>query len=248
MDHFFRFPLRALSAFATPRERLEKIVGFCVMQEGRKLVDKRCGDPDNLQAVLECGRTLLGVRWPGDDDPGQMRDGYRAVLQACGTGKQATVTIKAEWLWNCLEVLHGKKPAKQLSYREFSVLCAVLSKIGNKKLASCSWHEVQRRALGYATEQEMLAGLPKRSDGAKPLSRQQLRKTLADLDRCSFFQRYAVGNGRRCFLGYYTQRLNPPQLAEAATRDYRASHRKPHRMTAAARAEQAALWQRCGRS
>lgn len=247
MDRFFRFPLRALSAFATPRERLEKIVGFCVMHEGRKLVEKRDGDPDDLQEVWKCGCTLLKINWQGDGAASQMRDKYHAVLQACGTVDQATVTVKAAWLWYCLEGLRGKRPAKPLSYREFSVLCAVLSKVGNKKFASCSWREVQRRALGYATEREMQDDLPKRSDKAEPLSRQQVRKTLAALDRMCFFVRYAVGNGKRHFLSYYTQRMNPPQLAEAAMRDFHAKRHAPERMTAAARAEQAKLWRRCRR-
>lgn len=245
MDRFFRFPLRALSAFATPRERLEKIIGFCVMHEGRKLVEKRDGDPDNLQEVWKCGCTLLNVKWHGDDAASRMRNEYQAVLQACGTMDQATVTVKAAWLWNCLEGLRGKRPAKPLSYREFSVLCAVLSKIGKKKFASCSWHEVQCRALGYATAREMQDDLPKRSDKAEPLSRQQVRKTLADLDRMCFFVRYAVGNGKRSFLSYYSQRLNRTRLAEAAMDDFHTRRREPERMTAAARAEQAKLWHRC---
>ena len=40
MSTFFRFPLRALAAFETPKERLENIVGFCVVDVGRKELSK----------------------------------------------------------------------------------------------------------------------------------------------------------------------------------------------------------------
>lgn len=244
MNKFFRFPLRALAAFETPLQRLEKIVGFCVMDAGAKVVKKRGGDVADFREIRESGCQLLEVQCDGKRDARAMHKDYQALLRACGRDPQATVSIAAPFFWNCLHTLRGETPGKPLSYREFSVLCAVLSKVGRKDFVSCSWREVRRRALGYMTERELLAGLPMRCDAARPLSRQQLRTTLDDLDRCGFFVRYVVGNGRRCFLSYYSVRMNPQQLAEAATRAYCARRREVVPMTPAARAAQAVLWRR----
>ena len=244
MKHFFRFPLRVLAEFETPRERLERIVQFCIMDAGRKVVEQQGGNGNDLRAIWQCGCELLAVQSEGTNAPRAFQAAHRAVMEACGGDDQAMVTVATPFFWNCLYTLRGEKPDKPLSYREFSVLCAVLSKVGRKGFASCSWREVQRRALGYLTEKEMCENLPSRSDKAAPLSRQQIRTVLESLHRCGFFARYAVGNGQRSFLSYYSVRMNPQQLAEAATSDYCSRRREVVRMKPTARAAQAVLWRR----
>ncbi|MBL9115457.1 MAG: hypothetical protein JNJ83_10665 [Verrucomicrobiaceae bacterium] len=38
-DIFFRFPLRILSGFASPSERLDQTIGYCVMDVGKKTLE-----------------------------------------------------------------------------------------------------------------------------------------------------------------------------------------------------------------
>ena len=246
-DTFFRFPLRALSAFETPLERLDSLLGYCVIDVGRKLVEERSGDADDLEEVWKMGCGCLGVKFSGKDSAKWQQKRREAVLAACGDEPQATVTISTRFFWNCIYGLRKKPQEKPMSYREFSVLCAILSKIGDKEFASCSWKEVQRRALGYVNEAEMNKGLPKRTDGAKPLSRQQVRDTVETLERLGFFARYTVGNGKASFQTYYSVRMNPMMLAETATRDF-AMKRKRRRQNERMKALQAEMWQRYGRA
>lgn len=240
--NFFRFPLRALARFDDERERLEKLVGYCVMDTGRKLLDDE-GESYSSRAAWELGCELLNVNSTGTNAPQYFQKDHDEMARACGTEKQAKVTIATSFFWNCLYGLRGQQAERPLSYREFSVLCAVLSKTGDKPFASCSWREIQRRALGYAGEHEMTAHLAARDDKAAPLSRQQIRDTLDTLARNRFLARYAVGNGRRCFLTYFSVRMSEAELAEAATAHFLKRRKRQPRLTPEGRARAAALWQ-----
>lgn len=246
-ENFFRFPLRVLSVFETPIERLEKIVSYCVMDVGYKHLENSNIDAATLEAkrqlAWEHGCKIVNVRSLGADADIRLQSEFDIINQACGTDAQATVTIKNWFLWHCLGILRGKDVESPLSYREFSVLCAVLSKLGDKELVSCSWREIQRRALGYATKEEMARKLSSRADKAKPLSRQQIRATLTTLERNKFFARYSVGNGDRCVLTYFSMKMTKAQLPEAATADYfRRRRRKALPQGAEERKQAAALW------
>lgn len=248
-DIFFRFPLRVLSGFATPLERLDKTIGYCVMDVGYKLVkpaEKAELTPDYYRLLAwERGREKLNVSSSGKGADKRLQDEHDAVVYHCGTAPQATVSIRADWFWNCIYGLRGNadRPDMPLSYREFAVLCAILSKLGDKDLESCTWQEIQRRALGYTTEAQMKERLPLRTDGAKPLTRQQIRSTLNDLERCGFFARYAVGNGEKCFLTYFSLKMPKQELkAKAVTAYTKRRRRGPIRRTQADKDEAARLW------
>jgi len=222
-DTFFRFPLRALAAFEGPFIRLGNLVGYCVMDVGYKLVTpderKNLALGEYQRLAWERGGARVRVTFDGNAAQSSQKN-YESVQAACGLAAQATVSIRAEWLWNCLYVLRGDadKAEMPLSYREFSVLCAILSKLGDKDLESCTWQEIQCRALGYTTKAEMVRMLPQRKDGAKALTRQQIRSTLDDLDRNKFFGRWSVGNGERSWLTYFSfKRMSRAKLAERAT-------------------------------
>ena len=221
MSHFFRFPLRVLAAFESPMIRLDNVVGYCVMDVGYKLMTP--AEKKDLALVpyrrraWERGCERVCVSSSGDTADQRLQKEYEAVQAACGTDAQATVTIRSDWFWSCLESLRGKDRPLPVSYREFSVLCAILSKLGDKELESCTWQEIQCRALGYTTQAAMKAGLPTRQDGAKPLSRQAIRTTLDALERCRFFARFPVGNGTRSWLTYFSFKLSGKELEVEAT-------------------------------
>ena len=255
MSTFFRFPLRVLSEFETPKERLENIVGFCVMDVGFKQLENSGTSPakpaEKRRLAWENGCKILCVNSSGADADSRLQEEYTAVKMACGDHDQANVSIDTQWLWNCLCILRGneQQATRPLSYREFSVICAILSKVGNKDFESCTWQEIQRRALGYTTDKEMQAKLSTRKDKAKPLSRQQIRTTLDILDYNRFFARYAVGNGQRSWLTYFSFKRNRNELAEQATAQFaKRRWRGLNRQTSAQRQHAAELWYKSKRA
>lgn len=246
-DIFFRFPLRALAVFDSPLNRLDNLVGYCVHDVGTKqqnvAVTATMKPDERLRHIWDTGRKWLNVDWTGSTAHSQCKREHDEVVAKCGTGSQATVSIRADWLWNCLSELRRQEREKPLNYREFSVLCAILSKLGDKDLESCTWQEIQRRALGYTTEAQMKERLPYRTDGAKPLTRQQIRSTLNDLERCGFFARYAVGNGEKCFLTYFSFKMPKQELkAKAVAAFTKRRRRGPIRRTQADKDEASRLW------
>lgn len=242
MSTFFRFPLWALSAFETPKERLDKLVGYCVIAVGSKQIED-ANEVYKTEDAWKHGCKLLNVTWTGKNAHKDALREFQTIALECTGKNKATVSISTSFFWNCVCGLRGTAADKPLSYREFSVLCAVLSKIGDKEFASCSWREIQRRALGYASAADMAAHLGKRADQASPLSRQQIRDTLDDLNRCRFFARFSVGNGKRSFLTYFSVRMQLADLAAAATKDFAQRRRRKVPQSAGIKAMQASLWQ-----
>jgi hypothetical protein len=112
-------------------------------------------------------------------------------------GKDARVRIKKAWLFDARDG-HG------ITYREFSVLCAIYSAIGDKELAIITRERIRRCALGYRTAAILQTELPGRVDKAQPLTERQLRDTIARLHRNKFFAHCTVA--RR--ITYYSIRLD----------------------------------------
>lgn len=224
-DHFFRFPLRALSYGADPLTRLEHLIGYCVMDVGFKELDALMdgtGTPaERRRRAWEFGCKIVNVESKGDGADKSLEERHKAISAHCGSEDQANVSIRADWFWNCIYGLRGKEVEMPLSYREFSVLCAILSKLGNKAQESCTWNEIQRRSLGYATAKDMQARFSLRADHAVPLTRQQIRSTLDVLERNRFFARWAVGKRTACWLTYYSFKMNKHDLATASVEAFK---------------------------
>ena len=101
----------------------------------------------------------------------RIRDSHAQLTQPQHTGKwwpeppqsQALVTMKASWVWHALyterhwrhsaaNVPEDWDPTRQwLSWREFRVLCAVLSVIGKKPFAWISTATLAHRVLGFTS-------------------------------------------------------------------------------------------------
>ena len=125
-------------------------------------------------------------------------------------GKDPLVFIAAELFWSC----HDDN--QDFSFREFSTACAVNSVIGFKKTPVIIRRSmIQARQLGYKTPLVMAAELPeanrKRPDKRKPLSVQQLRDTLDNLEKRDLFRRCQPG--RRTV--YFSTTLDLAELRAA---------------------------------
>jgi hypothetical protein len=125
---------------------------------------------------------------------------FRADFQS-RHGCDSLVRLKKDWLFDA-------RDNRGLTYREFAVLCAIYSAIGNKDLAIITRNRIRRCALGYRSAAIMEADLPRRADGARPLSERELRDTIGRLHRNKFFARCTVA--RR--ITYYSIRLDSEAL------------------------------------
>jgi hypothetical protein len=98
-------------------------------------------------------------------------------------GSDPLVFIAAELLWSC----HNDQ---DFSFRDFSTTCAVNSMIGFKRTPVLIRRAmIIARQLGYKTPKVMSSELTAKSVKRQPLSVQQLRDTLDNLERRDLFRR-----------------------------------------------------------
>lgn len=153
----------------------------------------------------------------------RMETFFQQMQKATGrTAKKAVMVygMKAKWLLDAHEELCGnRKPdAVRFTYSHFAVLAAILSKVGkDKTCATVTWPEIQRRALGYANEEEMKTAQPFRQDGVQPLSRRQINDRLTpQLVLMNFIVRHVPKIGRKCLPAWYSSTLPAAELVKIA--------------------------------
>lgn len=223
-EPYFQFPLCALAFGRTTGERLNMIIEYAVVEAGLKLyqklpyeqqrgflagltINRRNPGGINPNDPIQCGALYgahaMGVTYPNYNRDWQRHRGLSDYIAAYERkhGKDARVRVKKAWLFNTRDH-HG------LAYREFIVLCAIYSAIGDKKFTGVTREVIRRRALGYRTAVIMQAELPRRADTAQPLTERQLRDTIARLHRNKFFARCTYA--RR--VTYYSIRLDDTAL------------------------------------
>lgn len=221
---YLQFPLCALSFGATADVRLNAILDYSVVEAGSQLFQKlslekqrefqrgkMCcrRNPDGINpydwrhTAAAYGAHIIGVTYrsfiAAIETHAQLHDYVDTFAKA--HGRDALVRIKKDWLFKARDG-HG------LTYREFSVLCAIYSAIGDKKLAIVTRERIRHCALGYRSAAIMQAELPRRADGAQPLTERPLRDTVARLHRNKFFAHCIVA--RR--LSYFSIRLDHDAL------------------------------------
>jgi hypothetical protein len=219
-EPYFQFPLCALSFGKTEFERLNAILDYSLVTKGWILYRKLPVQKQNefLATFRQSGKLpegcntsfwqhcaalygsgiiglTLGDFLAGIERYNRMREHIARFEKVHGTDSQ--VRIRRTWLFDA-------RDGRGLTYREFAVLCAIYSVIGNKELANVTRERIRRCALGYHTAAIMGAELPRRTDKGQPLTERQLRDTIARLHRNKFFARCTVA--RR--ITYYSIRLD----------------------------------------
>jgi hypothetical protein len=96
------------------------------------------------------------------------------------------------------------------NFREFAVLCAVWSAIGQASYRRVTFDKIIRGSLGFGTEAEFLK-LPKK---VEPLSRMQVRYAVEKLEERGFFHRCPMNRRHTA----YTKRLSRRELIDAIAR------------------------------
>jgi hypothetical protein len=196
---YFTFPLYLLAAQNEPKERMQFIVSYCLIEVGMKqhremeerdlerFIEKWENKPDrkgfnrrrkdHIEKMIGC--EILGVN-PGSFNngcPEKHAQAARFVEVVEGRfGPSPLVFVGSSLLWGC----HNDD---EPTWREFTVLCAINSCLGQKETPMRICREmIIPRALGYKTKEMMLGLLESRTDGSRPLTTQELRTTLDHLE------------------------------------------------------------------
>lgn len=202
---YFTFPLCLLSYGPDYKSRLEHIISHSVIRVGRHAAadpakadetlrhitnhptDYMPSDPSHRIVMLGRGH----FRITGHSIAGMIRENFDCeefISQYEGrNGTDALVMVHPDFVWAC-------KGGGDPDWRHLSTLCGILSIIGKKETPIRITREmIIARQLGYKSvevmKKELLLRYPKRADKAKPLSIQQCRDVLTDLEAGGFFVR-----------------------------------------------------------
>ena len=244
-DPYLQFPLCALAFGKSEDERLNAILDYGTLDAGEKLWANAMPETkERFVASLKQGRKLptgfhrelpshvaalfgaasLNVEYADIRtvlEGHQILKAYVAEFERCH-GRSPLVRIKLAWWFKA-------RDHKGLTFREFSVLCAIYSCIGDKKAAQITQERIRRCALGYKTAPVMEDEIDQRTDGARPLTERQLRDTITRLHRNQFFARCTYG--RR--ITYYSIRASDAALRELVLK--RHTRADKHRLDHAAK-------------
>lgn len=203
---YFQFPLYALAYGKEPKQRLSEIISYCCLEVGMKesagmmLKEKKTAadalskKPEGFNHTLQnhlalaIGMKILNVC---NGNVLTILDEHKAVRQFVYDmtkehGASPLVRIRNDLFW---EALKG-----QMDYRRFSVLCAVYWIIGSRDYCRGIRGRIISGAMGYKSFGMMTPKLlEQRADGAKPLTENQVRRTLDDLENSSLFVRVQAG-------------------------------------------------------
>ena len=236
-EAYFQFPLCALAYGGNPKERLNAIHDYVVFETGetlwksydtfgQKLLvsswknDTRLPADINLERPLHqalmAGATALQVVMPRVDQIMQHHDDLMRFVNKYGDLYGASPLVRVRH-----DLFSEARDGKGVTYREFTVLAAIYSVIGDKKSAPLICQDtIRHRALGYKSPAVQEAELGRRTDGALPLTEWQLRRTLDRLHERKLFARFTYAR----HLTYYSHRMNDQELRAAIVerKSYRA--------------------------
>lgn len=226
-DTYFQFPLCLLAYGKGVHTRLNDLVSFCCVETG-KIIAKQNPQEECLieadekasqmgckfkgyarenkkQVAALLGADLLKVQFSDVEiivDEWERMDVHRFHFEKVH-GCDVKVRISTVFLWDTKN--------SGMSYREFSVLCAIYSCIGSKNHPVRITREmIQSRQLGYKSHRIKEMELSKRLDGSQPLSHRQIGYTVDALHERGFFSR-ARANKRQT---YYSNKLTHNEMEE----------------------------------
>ena len=224
-DTYFQFPLCALAFCTTEKERLEHIISFGFIEAGIAMYRK-------LDAEIRKQKAEQFANVPGTPDDYKKANWQHvaAMIGANEIGITVGSLAYSMQRWtelsnfrNQFQTQHGNdvlvrirkdlvfeaRDDTGISYREFSILCAVYSCIGAATHpVRITKDTVQARMLGYKSAKVMTAEIKSRKDNAKQLTHRQIGYTLNSLDERKFFAR-ARPNERQT---YFSHRLTKEEL------------------------------------
>ena len=186
---YFQFPLCLLAFRSDYKDRLQHIVCYCLCEHAQRLNRNSANTPED--AALDEAAKFLHVNVPSPEVTiDRWKAATRFIRQWQGRyGRDASVRIATALLWEA----HNNTG---LTYREFSILCAINSVIGNKRFAPRRITEpsIRVRAAGFKSWTVANLELARDKSGkAQLLTPHQVRYTLENLHQRKLFARARVG-------------------------------------------------------
>lgn len=241
-DKYFQFPLCALAQAGEEPEIMQSLVHYGLLEAGRKAWESL--DEEETQA--ECA--LLEMPYPVPDPclmwamKGEHICQTRVadLLRAASDHERLTAHRDA-WVKRhgpeplvrvaaalCLDVCTHRQ---RLSFREFRVLCAIYSALGQHTYRAINARTIRVRALGCKNEAVAAATRALRRTVA--LTEKQLRGTITRLHETGWFAR--VTPHRHGRVTYYSHRMGEMELAERiiSRRTFAAGHAARRQATTA---------------
>ena len=209
MTPFYRFPLCALGIKTSPRTLVESLLVWCCRDVGRKRAEKHGLNAQALreavrshlvrewalhpaytfeEAQLFLGAHILTVDLSGRKLEDLTKSTFtldHTFWTAGGAENLNTVTMTSTRFWQgllgiCNEAEDEPLEPGEMTWNEWRVMAAILSKIGDKGFATCGWQEIRARAagiVGKAALELATSGQHQRDQmGALLLSRKQIRR------------------------------------------------------------------------
>lgn len=229
-DTYFQFPLSALGYDLARESRWTHLVLYCCRVYGAKsrlktpphvvsevINDYMRAHPQLNQIDLsreDHKNLLFGLSRLHVTARGDIRSkliSARELEDGCEFCPYPLVRIRTDLFW---KTFNPKPDDNPISFREFSVLCAVYAGIGNKAFAKLSHQQLIRYAAGYPNLNHFRGIQSEIPSAVHILSRKKIRLTLDRLEVNKFFQKYTFNRGE-CF---YTNKLSKEQLHEAVKR------------------------------
>jgi hypothetical protein len=186
---YFQFPLCLLAFRRDYKDRLQHIVAYCLCEHAQRLHRTSADVPGNT--ALYDAAEFLNVDMAS---PYVTRDRWKAATQFIHQwqgryGTDASVRIATKLLWEAYN-------NTGLTYREFSILCALNSIIGKRRSVPRRITEpsIRVRAAGFKSWNVANCELARdESCKAQLLTPHQVRYTLERLHQRKFFARARVG-------------------------------------------------------
>jgi hypothetical protein len=130
------------------------------------------------------------------------------------------VRMKADFFWAAFHQARAEAdpeapwPERGISWREFRVLCAILSvKTNRAGFAFIGWETIRVRACGFAGKTAFRTAEMIPDHLAPPLSHKQVRNTTDAMEACGFYARFRLATGPKGGRLAYSFRHTHDELA-----------------------------------
>jgi hypothetical protein len=186
---YFHFPLCLLAFRKDYKDRLQHIVSYCLCEHAQRLIRTSANVP--WDTALDAAAKFLKVNiGSAEATTNRWKAASRFVCQWQNRyGRDASVRIATALLWEA----HDNTG---LTYREFSILCAINSVIGKRRSVPRRITEpsIRVRAAGFKSSEVATRERARDKLGtAQLLTPHQVRYTLENLHQRQFFARARVG-------------------------------------------------------
>ena len=247
-ENYTRLPLWALAYGKSASDRMHTLLRWTVIHTGRMAVqkfeienpgrldkleepDEACGFEDGQAWAMGCeilsvNRQVVKVK--------ECLEHHAALEQfimqmnlKCRRDRDSRcwVLLPMSWFWRAYFPACGFKRDDPMPWDYFAVLCAIKSKIGADGMATVTWPEIQRRSLGYLTQDDMETCLPLRKETAKPYSRDVIRnrcdRIRADMMLLSYTPRVPGPSTGKALPVAYGYGVSEVELIEWAEKRWR---------------------------